>query len=548
MTAEDVKPIPPVIVPQKWDYETDVLVMGGGGSGLAAAMAARENGTGVLVVEKANDVGGQSAMAMNGIAFGSRIWQEATKKPWTEDALYEHIRTLPQSVEMARRADPRLLKNNLVWAAYLADKFEDMGISWYTAYTMEDQLYRYPGLVLFTPVSTDLAKYSYDDPYEFKFGCVTRTVERWCRKQGVNFLLGTTASALVTDDNGRVIGARAETEAGKTLHIRARSVVDSTGGFAYNRGMLERYGNPSINAGCTTAPATKVGDGIRMCQGVGAVIGDMTGVHGSSGGVTCLKRGTGNKWWGQNLYDAPIQLSRQPGLQVNRFAVRFANEYQSAQSAYEIYMAQPDHVIYTIFDADLDEAVDTFRSTGCKRLVTGDMAVYFNDGNIPRASEKPLYTPPYAPELTPTFCDWHDGLRRGIANGMIKVADTIEGLASALNINAERLNRTVGEYNAGYERGEDNPMFGKKAGSLLPIRKPPFYGIEHGPRVFDTTGGVVVNENGQVINDKGDAVPGLYAGSVSLCGMSGRAGAMGVMGGMAFGYAAGRGAAREALT
>ncbi|MFC2018845.1 FAD-dependent oxidoreductase [Chloroflexota bacterium] len=543
MKLANVKPISPVKIPQKWDYQKDVLVMGGGGSGLAAALGAVERKAQVIILEKASDVGGESAMAMNAVGYGSRIWQKTFNKTWTEDDLYEYIRTLPNITAFAKNADPRLLKNNLIWAAYLVDRLEDMGIKWYAV----DQSYRYLGILKLAPVSTDLGEYSFEDPFEFKFGAVTRTLERWLRKQGVKFLLGTPATALITDDKGRVIGAQARTKAGKTIHIKAKGgVVDSTGGFSANRDMLDYYGSSGANAGCTTAPMTKMGDGIRLCQGVGASVGNMTDIDGAEGGITCLRRGTGNKAWGQNLYDATVQLARQPGLYVNKYGLRFTNEYLTAFGAYELLMEQPDHVIYSIFDADLDGAVKAFDSTTCKKPVTSDFGVYYNDDDIRRAGENPPYTP-YFPGQALSFCDWHDGLRRGIEGGVIKVADTIEELAGIYGIDQKKLRQTVDEYNASYDRGKDNPIFAKDPGSLRQIRKPPFYGIEHGPRVLDTRGGVVINDKSQVVNSEGQPIPGLYAGSVSICGEAGRGGAIGVVGGMAFAYVGGMGAADEAL-
>ncbi|MFC2020051.1 FAD-dependent oxidoreductase [Chloroflexota bacterium] len=529
MNLQNVKPIPPVAAPASWDEETDVLVMGGGGGGLAAAWGAVEAGAGVTVLEKADAVGGESAMANSAVAFGSRLWQETLTKSWTEDELYHHLRSLPKSEDMAKLADPRLLKNNLVWAAYLMDGLSDMGIKWQVADVSAD----HPGVLRFTPVSTELTDYSAAPPFQFKFGCVIRTLERWLRGRGVEFRLGAIVTALVSDGRGRVTGVRVQAKDGGVRYFKAGAVIDSTGGFACNRDMLEHYNNVGIYAGCTTSPPTKTGDGIRMCQGMGAMVGDMTSVHGAAGGITTLKRGTGNKAWVQNFYDTPIQLLRQLGLYVNRYGLRFTNEQLTAYAAYQLLMDQPGGVIYSLFDVDWN---------GAKAMA--EKAVFFNDGDIRKMADNPPYTPYYASSALP-FGDWHEGIERAVASGVIRVADTIEELATGYGIDSRRLKRTVDEYNAGCDRGKDAPLFGKSAESLRPIRKPPFYALEHGPRIIDTRGGVTVNERGQVINGGGDAVGGLYAGSFSISGVTGRGGAIGVVGGMAFGYVAGKSAAAE---
>ncbi|MFZ3253079.1 MAG: FAD-dependent oxidoreductase, partial [Syntrophales bacterium] len=62
--AAGTKPLPSAAVPSSWDYATDVIIVGGGGAGMAAAVSAGEKGVQVIVLEKNPGCGGDTATAM----------------------------------------------------------------------------------------------------------------------------------------------------------------------------------------------------------------------------------------------------------------------------------------------------------------------------------------------------------------------------------------------------------------------------------------------------------------------------------------------------
>ena len=90
-------------------------------------------------------------------------------------------------------------------------------------------------------------------------------------------------------------------------------------------------------------------------------------------------------------------------------------------------------------------------------------------------------------------------------------AQTIEEVAAIVGIHADGLKETVERYNGFVDAGEDAD-FGRPAAYLTTkIGEGPYYIVEQKPRFATTMGGVVLNDNLQVINEAGEVIPGLYA-------------------------------------
>ena len=75
---EETREIPPVQAPGSWDYETDVVIVGGGGTGLCAV--AFRNGASVIILEKQDETGGHSQHAGAAAVFNTRVSRKAGLK------------------------------------------------------------------------------------------------------------------------------------------------------------------------------------------------------------------------------------------------------------------------------------------------------------------------------------------------------------------------------------------------------------------------------------------------------------------------------------
>lgn len=238
------------------EYETDVLVIGAGGTGLAAASAAVEAGAEVMVLEKMGMVGGSTALSGGSIAAtGTRFQEERgiedSKESWME--LWRERQAYGKEDAMYPDYDR-------------VDLFMDRAID--TVHWMADVIglewQRVEGFG-FDPVER------LHNP-ENNGSDITNAMDSFLKDKGVNVMLNTAGTKLLTDDAGAVIGAEAEGENGP-ITIHAKKVILATGGFARNEEMLEELVPEMAGTSeLTNAAVGSTGDGIRMAQEVGAVL------------------------------------------------------------------------------------------------------------------------------------------------------------------------------------------------------------------------------------------------------------------------------------
>jgi 3-oxosteroid 1-dehydrogenase len=119
--------------------------------------------------------------------------------------------------------------------------------------------------------------------------------------------------------------------------------------------------------------------------------------------------------------------------------------------------------------------------------------------------------------------DW--ALPKALKQGYLKKADTLEGLAAQLGIDAEGLKATVAKFNEYARTGVDldfhrgETVFDRYYGDenvqpnpcLAPLEKPPFYGLEAFAGELGTKGGLCTDASARVLTEAGEPIPGLYA-------------------------------------
>ncbi|MDY6972566.1 MAG: FAD-dependent oxidoreductase [Thermodesulfobacteriota bacterium] len=496
-------PISTAGLPASWDHKTDVLVLGAGGAGLAAAVAAGETGAKVMVLEKNPSCGGDTATAM---VFMSR----------TRDSRFHKrlgMKPIPLSAAFAQGTAGFACRNNcevertiIARDGATADWLEDMGVVYYPGPAAGAP----PGFML-TPQDPDGGYYRWF-PHNAKG--FTQRLEKRARDLSIRFFLATPATTLVTKA-GRVMGVTAKTEKGETLNIKARVTVLATGGFGANKAMLEKYALPVVFAGIAhyIGLPSATGDGIRMAQGVGAVVEGMDDFEMWDGGPPGVGEGP------MSFYNAATQLVRQKSLTVNKLGKRFMDESLLYGHGHEIgafksqafqTIRQKDQTSFTIHDSDTvkkDFIIKRFEPVAC---------------------EYP--------------CPWYEkDFKRRVKEGIIIKADSIGDLARLMDIDPKALEETLNNYNKYCDKKTD-PEFFKPAKYLIPIRKPPFYAVKQvGGALFNTWGGLVTNTRFEVLDKDWKPIPGLrvagenaaYCASVVYAITSGRI--------------AGENAAREAL-
>ena len=282
--------------------DADVVVVGAGGAGMTAAITAAEEGKSVVILESQSMVGGNSVRATGGMNAGKTVYQdenefgesagvEKTLKTAAEKyADNETITALAATVAEQWAAyqanptgyfdsvelmeldtmiggkginDPALVETLCSNSADAIDWLGEQGITLHSVSSFGGASVKR----IHRPVDAEgktLSVGSYMIPL----------LEENCQKAGVQMMLNTTATEILTDDNGAAVGIKATGASGETITINAKAVVLTTGGFGANLDMVVEY-KPELKGFMTTNAPGILGQGIKMAQAIGADTVDM---------------------------------------------------------------------------------------------------------------------------------------------------------------------------------------------------------------------------------------------------------------------------------
>ena len=232
-----------------FDKEVDVLVIGGGGAGLSAALEAADNGAeSVTVLEKLGRVGGTTFISQGMIAGYQTEYQKANGvEDITFDQMYANLMK-----NCSYRLDQDLTKITVESSKdtinWLEERVKLPFGSVVVGYGPYQMMHVVEG---FGP-----AMY---DPYVAALD-----------EAGVEILTETKGETLITDDNGAVIGATASTADGE-IKIGAKSVVIATGGYSMNPELTARL-DPEYEGTFGIGHPAATGDGLIMANNIGATL------------------------------------------------------------------------------------------------------------------------------------------------------------------------------------------------------------------------------------------------------------------------------------
>jgi fumarate reductase flavoprotein subunit len=450
--------------------DCDLLVLGAGGAGLVAAVRASDlTGKKVLVLEKSRRPGGATYVAsVMGEAGPIR------DSKWQKDAGYQVSEIQDVSgqwfdwlvskggAETYFKVEKSEETSKMSGFNYANGRMGGGGISY------PDRLEKYKDMPDHSIGPGRLGTWMVDKMLEF------------CQKQGIQVLTETRARKFVTDDRGRVSGLIADTKDGQ-LVVTCKACVIAAGGYGRNMDLLKKYypkhfNNKTIHSLC---PPSLTGDCILAAEEIGAYIDPTIRSLDFPGGF--FTDGLQRHPWSPGLGS----LTNGAVVIINMDGKRWKNE--AGMGGGDI-SAQPNAVACSVFDSEI---LATAASSGM--------------GGRPGA----------AANASSTLKDLEYEIsidEEGASGNHAKKADSLVELALKMKVDPRALVDTIERYNKFCETGKDLD-FGKPAQMLKAINKPPFYAV-FGHRWSQSTkgrNGVAVNSKFQVLNSKGEVMPGLYA-------------------------------------
>lgn len=534
--------------------DIDVIILGCGAAGMAAALAAHEAGAKVALVERFDRIGGTAAISGGVIWVADNPHQRAAgMRDSREEALayfkaLDHGDLVDDTLEAFVDRGPEaleFLENIGALSVSLLDGYPDYYLDrpgakpeggraldhdlfalgelgeWATRITAIEEMK--PMMLRETPLgggsgvveSEEMQRRVANNERGFGQAMVGRLLKA-CLERGIEPMLGVETRELVRE-GGRITGIAARRD-GEKFELRANhGVVIATGGFEWDEEKRQAFLRGPMDA--PASPPTARGDGLALAMQSGAKLGNMTQAWWAPTLVT-----PDMPWPNGEQRAQPVLIERTVphSILVNRKGERFCNEaanYSALAGAFHAFDPQSYDYLnlpaWLVFDEDYVE-----------RYPIG-----------PRLPGQPV------PE-------W------------VTRADTLDELASKLGLEGAALETTVARFN-GFARDGHDPDFQRgtsaydhfygdrsregTAVTLGPIARAPFYALEIRMGLLGTNGGPRTDGAARILGHDGAPIAGLYgAGNAIACPTGGiYAGAGGTLGpALTFGYIAGRSAAK----
>ncbi len=448
-------------------YDTDIVIAGGGLSGLSAALFAVESGARAIVLEKMHFLGGAGLFSEGSLGIGTR-YQKENRIQTTADQVFTKVMEFHHW--RCNASVIRVLLNE-----------SGKTIDWLTDHGVEIK-----GIRTLFPPEKSLQVW-----HIIKGGGarVVKIMSESIKKEGGLILTNTAARELLIDDEGVVIGIEAKNTDEETITVTAKAVILATGGFASNREMLMKYVPDASAPGMAKLmyrgpdPDGRTGDGINISLTANAALAGMGTIAGNSpylDSEPAIRQFRGP----EHMQQMRCALS-QPFLWVNKQGDRFYNESLGSVFS-DVYNAMTANggLMWSIFD-------DNMKSF----MVENGPLTPFGDIVVPGQRMTAL----------------NEGIQKGIESGFAFKADSIEELANQIDIEPEKLRETIETVNH-YADQKYDPDFNRKPEHLFKFKTEtgPYYALKGLRAFFLTLGGVKINTHMQALDDDEKPIPGLY--------------------------------------
>ncbi len=449
-------------IPSDGKLEADVIIIGGGGAGIPAALSALEQGAKrVVMIEKRERAGGNAIMARGIFGCESDVLRNAFV--YTDK---DEIFTNAMRWHHYDRVNGKLLRAYINQSGDTIDWIRKRGIEFHIDTTTRMNYHQDP--TWHCVVGGNMAK-------------VMGALFRDALDKGLKPYFDTHVEEIILE-NGKVAGVRAQHD-GKELVVKAPAVVVATGGFLPVEEKVKKY-YPAYSSESFGGFMVKsnTGDGIELIENAGGA---------TESYITLIREACAAS------DDAPRLLSefvREPyHMWVNKKGNRFVEETAGSelQIATNALMMQPGVKAFAIFDED---TMDYMCAHGFELSKADDTR------GVPM------------PDLKDKLKD----IAQKAPQAAI-IAESIAEIADWIGCSKEALEEEVQSYNRFCAQGYDED-FNKQRRYLKPVEKGPFYCIMHQGIAVDTVGPVRIDHKGRVLNEEYDPIPGLFAGGVICSG------------------------------
>jgi len=460
---------------------TDVLVMGSGLAGLAAAITAAEKGLKVAVFEKRPFQGG-------GISNTPMMTMAVKEdKEYIDKAFNVHMTYTNWN------ADPAVVSTWIKNSCHIPEYIKNLGLDFEAVVpTTLEEIGAKRGYCGGFPNGYNLGDY-----YFFKARGRGHGAALICKKAAEKVVsLGgelyfNSPIQTIVKEGDKVTGAIAIDKEGNEIKIEAKAVIVASGGFSDNPEFIKEYtGYTYTNNNCddggnvlfNTFPNAKMtGDGQSAVWEIGGAKGSM-GINGHN-----LVPGPGiigNTPW--IVFNETRTMQEQPYLWVNQLGQRFINEEMSN-----------DHMT-------MGTAISNQKDK-CGYIVFDEVTVR----HMEQEGLEYIYHIFPAEKLTNVRAQFEE-LINVKKNNHIFLADTLEELCQHTGIDLDNMKVTVDNYNKYCDQKHDDE-FGKNPAFLRPLREKKFYAMRVFKGGYQAMGGIKINGKCEVLDEEFRAIKGLYS-------------------------------------
>jgi 3-oxosteroid 1-dehydrogenase len=504
------------LLPENWDHETDVLVVGSGFAAFVAAAVAKARGSEVTMLEADDEVGGMMRIS------SGEYWvpnNPKMREAGIDDPKADCLKLMAR-LSYPTHYDPssptlglptrvyELFETYYDTATVAVEELAEIGAmgSVFSDGVTPDAVFNPQGHIEYHS-ELEENKVEYGRAMMAETGGIhgpgqgQSTIDllyAHAQQVGIEVRTGHRVDLAYTNAGGEVVGVQASTADGPVSVAARRGVIFASGGFFHDEAMRLQLLRGTVWG--VTAPKTNTGVFLRIAQSLGA-----------------MTENPDSMWWGQMAVEEVRDVHRSDNMAfwlwgdsmvlVNRHGVRVVNEkahYNERGRIHSVYDATTksyeNNVLFQIYDDALAK--------------NDEMGVKY-----------PVPYPGQPWDLVISGDTWEE-LADAIDERLAKLASDTGCLRLAPDF-AEKLAATVERFNGFAETGVDED-FGRGSApgergysvlgltrgvnrTMFPFAKSgPYHAVLLGASGFDTNGGPSINPDGQVINWDSEPIPGLY--------------------------------------